>query len=293
MDHLAALIAVIAPVFLVSSVGFIWGRLQQPFDHSFVTKIVTNVGAPALVFVTLVQSPFPLADLGRMGAASLSCLIVFAVVAGLGLHLAGLSQRIFLPSLVFPNIGNMGLPVCLYAFGPRGLALAMINFTVVTICQFSFGPAIAQGEISLGRLLRVPFLYAAILAVGAAQIGVAVPQWLLNTLTLIGNVTIPLMLMGLGAALSQFAARDKKRQFILSAARIGLGLGGSFAVATAFGLTGAERGVIIIQGAMPTAVFNYLFARMYDNDPDEIAGLVLLSTLLGYLCLPFILALAM
>ena len=153
----------------------------------------------------------------------------------------------------------MGLPICLYAFGERGLALAMVYFTVCTIGQFSFGPGIAMGRLTVGGLFRVPFLYAAMLAVTCAQMGFASPQWLTNTLTMIGNLTIPLMLLGLGVALAQLVARNKARQFTLALARLALGLAGGLGVSWLFGLQGAERGVLIIQSAMPTAVFNYLF----------------------------------
>jgi predicted permease len=290
---IASLAGIAAPVMLVTGAGYLWRWRGLPFDHDFVTRIVTRLGAPALVFVTLSKTQFALSDLWRMGGASLACLVLFALVAAPALRLAGLSQRVYLPSLVFPNIGNMGLPICLFAFGERGLALAMIYFTVTTIGQFSFGPAIARGEITLGGLLRTPFLYAAALAVVCAQTGFVAPKWLNDTLTMVGNVTIPLMLLGLGAALAEFRTTDKARQMALALSRIGLGVAGGAVVAWLFGLTGIERGVLIVQSSMPVAVFNYLFARMYGADPDEVAGLVLLSTLASYVTLPLVVAFAM
>jgi predicted permease len=275
-----------APVMLVTGAGYFWRWRGLPFEHDFVTRIVTRLGAPALVFVTLSRSQFSLSDLWRMGGASLACLALFALLAAPALRLAGLSTRVYLPSLIFPNIGNMGLPICLYAFGERGLALAMIYFTVCTICQFSFGPAIAKGHVTLAGLLRAPFLYAALVAMVCAQAGIVGPKWLTDTLTMVGNVTIPLMLLGLGAALADFRATNIGRQMVLSVARVGMGAAGGALIAWLFGLSGIERGVLIVQSAMPTAVFNYLFARMYGADPDEVAGLVLISTFTSYLTLP-------
>ncbi len=292
MSLIASLLAVTAPVMLVALVGYVWAWRRFPFDHAFVTQIVTLVGAPSLVFVTLSKSRFALADLSRMGGASLACLVVFALVATIGLRVAKLPLRIYLPSLIFPNIGNMGLPICLYAFGERGLALAMVYFAVCSTCNFIFGPAIAMGRMTIGGVLRVPFLYAAALAVLCSQLEIAMPQWLINTLTLIGNVTIPLMLMGLGVALANLSAKNKLRQMALALARIGLGLAGGLCVAWLFGLQGAERGVLIIESAMPTALFNYLFARAHGADPDEVAGMVLLSTLVSFATLPALVALA-
>jgi len=287
------LVQVGAPVFVVTAVGYLWRRRAMPFSQSFVTQFVSLVGAPALVFVTLLNSHFALADIARMGGATLACLLLFTVVAVPALKIFGYEQRVYLPSLIFPNIGNMGLPICLYAFGERGLALAMIYFAVTSIGQFTFGPAIARGRITLGALLRAPFLYAAVAAVACSHAQVGFPDWFLRTLKLLGEMTIPLMLLGLGCALAEFSARAWTRQTLFSLARIGLGFCGGVAVAMAFGLTGPERGVLIIESAMPVAVFNYFFAREYGAHEDEVAGMVLISTVLSYVSLPAILVVAL
>lgn len=285
---ISSLIAVSAPVALVTLVGFLWRRRGLAFDQDFVTRSIVGLGAPALVFETLSQSALPLADLARIGAATVACLLLFAVVAAPTLKFLGLSQRTYLPALVFPNIGNMGLPICLTAFGPRGLALAMIYFTVTTFGQFAFGPAIARGKFSLAGVFRAPFLHAAVVGVIFAEAGWSLPKWLNDANHMLGQITIPLMLLGLGAALAEFRAARISRALALSAARIGFGALGGALVAWGFGLDGVSRGVVIVQSAMPVAIFNYLFARMYGGEADEVAGLVLVSTLMAYVAIPTI-----
>jgi len=293
LPPLLDLVQVGAPVCFVTAVGYMWRRRAMPFSQSFVTQFVASIGAPALVFVTLFNSRFALPDILRMGCSTLACLLLFTAVAAPALKILGYDRRVYLPSLIFPNIGNMGLPICLYAFGERGLALAMIYFAITSIGQFTFGPAIARGQITLGGVLRAPFLYAAVLAVGCSQAQVAIPDWFLKSLKLLGDVTIPLMLLGLGCALAEFGARAWPRQTAFSLARILLGLLGGLAVASVFGLTGAERGVLIIESAMPVAVFNYFFAREYGAHEEEVAGMVLISTVLSYVLLPAILLVAL
>lgn len=293
MPPLLDLAQVGAPVFVVTATGYLWRRRALPFSQSFVTLFVSLVGAPALVFATLLESRLALADIFRMGGAALACLLLFALVSIPALKLFGCEQRVYLPSLIFPNIGNMGLPICLYAFGPRGLALAMIYFAVTSIGQFTFGPALARGKITLGAIFRAPFLYAALAAVACSQAQVALPEWISRTLKLLGDVTIPLMLLGLGCALAEFSARDWPRQTAFSLARIGLGLCGGVLVAALFGFSGAERGVLIVESAMPVAVFNYFFAREYGAHAEEVAGMVLISTLLSYVSLPAVLLIAL
>ena len=187
----------------------------------------------------------------------------------------------------------MGLPICLFAFGERGLALAMIYFTVTTIGQFSFGPAIARGHMTLGGPVSGALPLCGDRRRRLRAVGLRRPETAERHPTMLGDVTIPLMLLGFGAALAEFRAKNRMRAAILSLARIGLGVAGGALVAWAFGLSGVERGVLIVQSAMPVAVFNYLFARMYGADPDEVAGLILLSTLASYATLPFIVAFVM
>ncbi len=291
MSLLAHLGAVVSPVFLIALAGYAWVRLGRSFDQEFVTHLVTRIGAPCLVFDTLVKINLPAAELVRMGGATIACLVLFAVIGAIGLRLVGLKLRVYLPSLVFPNIGNMGLPVCLFAFGQRGLALAMIYFTVCSVGQFAFGPAMAAGRFRLDLLLRMPLLYAAVAGVALGAAGFVQPHWLANTLDLLGQVTIPLMLLALGAALAQLRLAGWPRQLAVSAARLGLGAAGGWLVATALGLTGEAKGVVVVESAMPVAVFNYLFARLYGEAPEEVAGLVLGSTVLSAAVLPGVIAL--
>lgn len=242
------------------------------------------------MFSTFTRTTLPSDEIALTALATVTCLGLSAAVAWVGLRRAGLPVKVYLPSLVFPNIGNLGLPVCLFAFGEQGLALAMVFFAITTIGQFTLGPAIASGRFQPAALLRVPFIYAVLVSLVIRIFDVEVPLWLANTASLAGGLTVPLMLMALGVALADLRAASVGRAFILSIARLGLGLAGGWAVAALLGLEGVLRGVVIIENAMPVAVFNYLFARMYDNQPEEVAGMVLVSTVLAYLGLPLLVA---
>jgi predicted permease len=60
-------------------------------------------------------------------------------------------------------------------------------------------------------------------------------------------------------------------------------------VSWVMGVEGAARGVIILECAMPVAVMNYLFAERYNKEPEDVAGIVTVSTLMSYVTLPMIL----
>ena len=93
-----------------------------------------------------------------------------------------------------------------------------------------------------------------------------------------GNCAVPLMLLSLGVALSRLRVAGIGRALAMSALRLGLGFAVGLAVATAMGLEGTLRGVVMLESAMPVAVFNYLWAVRYNTAPEVVAGMVLAST---------------
>jgi malate permease and related proteins len=287
------LFAIIAPVLICAAIGFTWVKLKVTYDTAFVTNLATSIGTPALVFSTLVSQ-----DLGtdglvdRMGGMALATAVSIAVMlvaGGIILRLMRLQLGAYLPAIAFSNAGNMGLPLCLFAFGDEGLALAIIYFAMTAILNFTVGVALAAGTLSLTQLIRTPILWAVAVSVAVILTGYQTPEWAMRTIGLIGQLTIPLMLLTLGVSLARLGLRRLGRSFLLSLLRLGLGFGTGVAVVWALDLGHVQGGVLIIQAAMPVAVFNYLFAQRYAREPEDVAGMVLISTVISFLTLPALL----
>lgn len=289
----AELAAIIAPIFVCAGIGFAWARLRRPFESEFVTALVTMVGAPFLVFSSLTRLPLELAAVAEMAGAALLAFAGFALLGIAALKAARLSLRSFLPALIFPNAGNMGLPLCLFAFNEPGLALAIVFFAVSSMLQFTVGVGIAAGSADPRRLLRLPLIYAVAAALAVMATGAPVPVWLANTAELIGGLTIPLMLFALGVSLARLQIGSLSRSLALSLVRIFGGAALGFGIGWTLGLSDAARGVLAIQSAMPVAVFNYLFAQLYGREPAEVAGMIVLSTLISFATLPALLLLVL
>ncbi|MCW5749720.1 MAG: AEC family transporter [Alphaproteobacteria bacterium] len=285
----ADLFAIIAPVFLCAALGYGWARLGQTFQVDFVTNLVTTIGTPCLILSTLLKLEVTSA---AFGAQALAAALVFALVALAGcaiLLVLRLPFHSYLPALMFPNAGNMGLPLALFAFGERGLALGIGYFTVAATMQFTVGAGIAAGRASFGQLLRTPLIYTVVLGVICMIFEVQAPRWITNTVNLVGGLTIPLMLMALGVSLARLRVSSLPRAIAFSALRLCLGFAVSLLVATLLDLDPVQKGVLILQSAMPVAVFNYLFASRYQRQPEEVASMVLISTALAFLALPLLL----
>jgi len=103
---------------------------------------------------------------------------------------------------------------------------------------------------------------------------------------------IPLMVMALGHALGTFGVARPGIATVLSIMRLSLGLLSGVLLAELFSLEGTQRGIVIIETAMPVAVFNYLLASRYDRHPDVVAGSIVISTIFSLLTLPVLISFA-
>ena len=287
---IAETFAVIAPVMFGAALGFGWARYGPAFDTELLTSLVLAVGTPCLVFSTLTEFGVGLDAMGSMALAALMSLVLVAAVGGAVLFAARQPVRAFLPSLLFPNSGNMGLPLCLFAFGGEGLALGVTFFTVTVLGNFTLGMWLASGEVSPAQLLRTPLIWAALAGVVFLATETEPPLWLANTTRLIGGFTIPAILIVLGVALARLRVADMGRATLIGVLRLGLGLALGLSLAELLGFEGVARGVLVLQCAMPVAVYNFLFAQRYDNRPSDVAGGVVVSTALSFLTLPFLIA---
>lgn len=283
--------SVMAPVLACAAIGFYWAKSGYDFDPEFISRLVLHVGAPCLMLSVLSSVEL---DIQAFQRTALACILVAAVMGALGAtipRLRGDDIRAFLPSFMFPNVGNMGLPICMLAFGEEGLALALAFFMVLSVAHFPAGILLAGGRDAGGLkgMIKMPILYAIVLGVSLLAFDLSLPAPVKNSVELIGGMTIPLMLITLGVSLQRLHVGQWQQALFYSVMRIGGGLLVGLLVAGLLGLEGTEKGVVIIQAAMPVAVFNYLFAERYQREPEAVAGMVVMSTLISFASVPALL----
>ena len=287
------LFSIIAPVFLCAGLGYAWARTGTPFDREFVTRTVMNFGAPCLVFRGITGLELPPGDFFAVMVAGAVVMLGCAVVGGVILRVMGYSLRSFIGPVVYGNVGNMGLPLCLFAFGESGLGLGAAIYLLGSSTHFVIMPLIQGRQAAWKTLVSTPIIYGAVLALVVVATETDLPLWADNTIELLGGVAIPLMLLAMGHALAGFRVEHVGISVLVTVLRMGVGVLMGWAVVTAMGLTGIPRGVLLIQSAMPVAVFNYLMSARYHRHPEDVAGSVLISTLVAFLILPALLAWAM
>jgi len=281
----------VAPVYLCAAVGFLWARLGRAFDTVLVTDLIMGVGAPCLVFSSLTSYEIQFAEALEMIAATTVAIACMAGVSAIVLGVARIPLNTFLAPLTFGNTGNMGIPLCYFAFGEAGLSLAICVFAVTSVLHFTVGQAIWSGRAGWADVLRTPLVWAAALALILMATGWGGASWLTRTTSLLGSFTVPLMQLTLGVSLARLGVVRPGRSLALALVKLFVGISVGLGVAGLFDLEGVAAGVLILSCAMPAAVFNYMFAVRYERSPGDVASLVVVSTLLAALAVPVLMAL--
>ncbi len=281
---------IIAPVFLLAAVGYAWVRgLGWNYDVEFVTRLSMTLSIPCLIFMALSRSKVEPALLRDTVFAALAAYVLVGLIAWGLVRLLGLDAQAYWAPITFGNTGNLGLPVALFAFGQLGFDLAVVVFAVMAILSFTFGLWVVAGG-SPARAIREPLVWGTVLGSVFLAFGWNVPIWLGSALDLVGQMAIPLMLITLGVAISRLRPRALSQAFWLCLLKIAVCVAVPLAIGLMFGLARLPLGVLVLQVSTPVAVTSYMLAAKYQARPDEVAGLVVVSTALSILTIPLTLA---
>jgi len=186
------------------------------------------------------------------------------------------------------NAGNMGIPLALFAFGQAGLQRATLMFVIITFLQYSLGIYILNGRGNWTEIFRLPLIYAALagLSVNLAQI--SLPEVLLRPIIMLGQATIPIMLISLGYRLHEVESLQWGHALGGALARIGGGFAAANLAVHLIGAEGVNRQVLLLYGALPAAVVNFVLTEKYRQDPGLAASIVVISTFISIFTIPVV-----
>ena len=289
MSAVSTVLEIVAPVFLLAAVGFVWVRAGLEYRVEFVTRLAMTLSVPCLIFVALMEASIEPGALTALTAASLTAygaviVVTWGLVAALGLE-----RRTWLAPLAFGNTGNLGLPLALFAFGPDGLSQAVVVFAVMAVLSFTIGVWFVSGGGNPAAVLREPMVAATLLGAAFLWFDWSTPRFLTETLRLAGQMAIPMMLITLGVAVARLRPEALARPVLLSLAKLAICISASWVVGRWFDLGPTAFAVLVLQVATPVAVTSYLLAEKYGADAGAVASLVVVSTLLSVGALPLLL----
>lgn len=277
----------VVPVFLLIAVGFIFAHWKK-ISLTSVTEIIVYLGTPSLVFSSLASKPLYAGDLAILAIGIIAIYAGVGVLIRLYFIIFRFNSRGFALPVLFMNAGNMGIPLALFAFGQAGLQRATLLFVMCTFLQYSLGIYILQGRGNWIEIFRLPLIYATLAGLSCNLMQIEIPELLLQPIVMLGQATIPIMLISLGYRLHEV----ESLQWGHAVGGALLRIFGGFAVASiavnVIGAEGVNRQVLLLYGALPAAVINFILTEKYRQDPGLAASIVVLSTFISVLTIPIV-----
>jgi predicted permease len=295
MDIYLKLFEVLFPVFFIVGIGFLLGKKNPNFDTSFITTYAGNFGTPALVIFALTAGGVTFEVFKEFFFYALILLSAFGIIGLIFLILMKKDYVRELPTFILPNTGNMGIPICLFAYGELGMGIAAAISSLVVLLHFTLNIFLAKRAFDFQTIFKSPAFYAIIITVLLLYFEQPVPQFVMNTVMLLAYGMIVMILMSLGVALTQMKVFSFKDALITSTGRVILGPIIGFILIKIFGLSGVSAGVILIQSSMPSAILCYLVASMYSPKVivDNISSTIVVSTIMSLVTIPITLFFAL
>jgi predicted permease len=275
------------PIFLAAGTGYLLSRWLKA-DPRTLSQVIFYIFSPCLVFTILIENQVSENEILRMLLLAWGGVVVIGLIAWLMGQVFRLERKMLVAVMltsIFMNSGNFGMSFNQFAYGPEGLAQAGIFFVSMSIATYTVGIFIASmGKASprqaLVNLLKIPAIYAVLLAVIFMRTGWLLPLPIQRTTQLLGDAAIPAMLVLLGMQLSAIRWNGQVRPLLLAnGLRLIISPLVALGLVLFLGMAGIARQVGVLEASMPSAVLNIVLATEYDVEPAFVSAAVFTSTL--------------
>jgi malate permease and related proteins len=277
----------VVPVFLLIALGFLFAHWKK-ISLVPVTELIVYLGTPSLVLSSLASKPLLLADIAVLSSGVVMIFAGVGVLIGLYFSCFRFSSPGFALPVLFMNAGNMGIPLALFAFGQPGLQRATLMFVIITFLQYSLGIYLLSGRGNWTEIFRLPLIYATIAGLVLNLNRITIPELFFRPISMLGQATIPIMLVSLGYRLHDFQSVKWRHALGGAFVRIFGGFLIASVVVYLINAQGVNRQVLLLYGALPAAVINFVLTEKYGKDPDLAASIVVLSTFLSIVSIPLV-----
>lgn len=293
MQVLERILGIILPVFFIIAVGYGYARLRGErvrADMLSVNRVSMDVLCPLLIFSALAAKDFDLARSGMVILAGVIISLGSGLLAWPVARLFGYDARTFVPPMMYNNCGNMGLPLAALAFGRAGLAEAVALFMACNLIYFSVGIKIIESgrnqRTPFWKFLASPMMLAMAVGMVFAIFRISLPAPLMTALKMLGDACIPIMLFSLGVRMLDV---NFKSWHIGLVGAIVCPVGGlivAWLLDQMLTMNDMQRGQMYLFASLPPAVFCFMVAEQYKQEPDKVASIVLLGNLAGLAFVP-------
>ncbi|WFO53236.1 AEC family transporter [Aeromonas veronii] len=288
----SALLNIVIPVFGVVGLGALYGRLRPGAALGYVNRANIELFTPALVFSALVKYPLALAEHMPLIAAGALVILLPGLLLAL-FKLKGIERAALILPAMFRNTGNLGIPLMVLAFGEQQLGAIVILFVLSNLLHFSVGMFILSANTSRWLWLRSPVLWSALAGLLVANLHITLPEYVVTTASLLGQISVPLMLFALGIRLME---GELDHLGLALKCNLLYLLAGGLSLLLAIWLLPLKTEwipLLMLSVSLPPAVLNYMLCEQYQCQPDKVASIVLGGNALSVLVIPLAVWLAL
>ena len=289
MSLFVQILGITFPIIAIVVLGTMLGRVWQ-LDMHTANRLNLDVFVPALVFSALSDRSFALSQHLSLAAAGLAIVLIAGIVALLISKFTGYPFRTIAPPMMFHNAGNVGLPLMSLAFGKPGLVTGLVLFLVGNLTHFGLGTLMLSSGRALAVLLKQTVIWVTALALLINASPITIAESVILPISMLGQIAIPLMLFSLGVRLAKIDFQEWKIGIVFAILTPVVGFCIAFISIKLFAFTPIQAGSLLLFGALPPAVMNYLFAERFNQQPATVASIVLIGNLLAIITLPLTLA---
>lgn len=294
MEVFSRIAGIILPVFLMAAVGYGFARVRGAKvvdDMAGVNRINVELLAPLLLFSALASKDFDVAANLSLILAGVLISLCSGAIAWPIARLLGYDTRTFVPPMIYNNCGNMGLPLAVLAFGASVLPEAVAMFMAGTLVYFTVGLWIMEsgrpgGRLSTLRMFANPMMVAMILGMLFAVLKISLPAMLMTALRMMGEATIPLMLIALGVRMVGVSFGHWRIGLVGALVCPLAGLAVAWGLEPWLTLTAMQRGQMYLFASLPPAVFSFMVAESYQQEPDKVAAIAMIGNLAALVFVP-------
>lgn len=273
---MSILFPVLFPIFILILIGYLYAK-TRPIDMEFANRLNMDVFIPALLIDALSRESFYLLDYQSLTFAALIVVLLSGVIAWISAKALKLSVPMFVPSMMFNNCGNMGLPLAVLAWGSDALSAAVVLFLSSNLLHFTLGTYIVGGKVSWWNLLKMPVNIATIIGLFFSFTQWGIPSAVHKPIEMLAQIAIPLMLVSLGVRMTTVDLKAWRIGLIGAIACPLISVIAAFAVLFFIPLEPYQRVQLLMFAALPPAVLNYMFAEKYQQQPTEVASIVVVG----------------
>lgn len=291
------LLLIVLPAFMIFGAGYI-GQKFLKFDIKSISTMSLYLLTPFLAFDTFYSNTLNMDYFYMFAFTTILVLIlgIITIVMGKIIHTDRTRLSAFLLTTVFPNSGNYGAPVVLFAFGSLAFEYAIIIMVIHAFLMNSIGIFIASYgseqspsiKDAMLNVIKMPVLYGALIGVIFQLFSIQLPTTIMDGIHIVGSAAIPTVMLILGMQLAEIKKQKFQLKYIYMTTFVRMVVSPVLAVflVSFMPVNDIIKSVFILLAAMPVAANTTMLAVQFDVEPDLVSFATFITTLLSLITIP-------